>query len=526
MASVTALPKSDDRKVGRFRAWTKRLTIRQRILAVNIFAVAILFGAIFYLDSFRTRLTQARIEQAKSEAVMIAHMMAAVPPAAREPILVRLGRDSGTRLRLYDPNGQRLADSWHGAQPTYALRDPETEAWYRDVARWLDNGFDRLVGTPAPPDYVPRVTDTLADWPEAQAALRSGQVQPLLRRAPDGTPFIAAAQRVASADRPVLLLTVNARDVRRVVRDERFSLFLILLAVIIVSVLLSRFLARTIANPLRRLAHAAHRVRRGSAREVDVPTLPLRTDEIGQLARALHDMTQSLRQRIDATDAFAADVTHELKNPLASLRSAVDTLERVEDDPAMRAKLLDIVRQDVRRLDRMVVEIAEASRLDAELSRARFEPIDVGKMMETLMPMWEDLAEGKAEIAFARPRLGTAIIMGDESRLARLLGNLVDNAVSFSPPGGLVEIGAVRVGNEVQIYVQDEGPGVPVEAKEAIFNRFHSIRPEADFGRHSGLGLAIARAIVEAHDGRIEIEDRQDGRSGARFVVRFAGVQP
>ncbi len=525
MASVTVLPKSE-REVGRFRAWTKRLTIRQRILAVNIFAVAILFGAVFYLDSFRTRLTQARIDQAQSEAVMIAHMIAAVPPAAREPILIRLGRDSGTRLRLYAADGRRLADSWHNAPPTYTLRDPETEAWYRDVARWLDNGFDRLVGAPAPPDYVPRDSDTLADWPEAQAALRSGTAQPVLRRAPDGTPFIAAAQRVDGPDRTVLLLTVNARDVRRVVRAERFNLLLILAATLLVSILLSRFLARTIANPLRRLAHAAHRVRRGSAREVDVPTLPLRTDEIGQLARAVHDMTQSLRQRIDATEAFAADVTHELKNPLASLRSAVDTLERVEGDPAMRAQLLDVVRQDVRRLDRMVVEIAEASRLDAELSRARFEAIDVGRMMETLMPMWESQADGRAELAFARPRIGTAIIMGDESRLARMLGNLVDNAVSFSPPGGLVEIGAARLGGDVQIWVQDEGPGVPAEARVAIFNRFHSIRPEEDFGRHSGLGLAIARAIVEAHDGRIEIEDRQDGRSGARFVVRFAGARP
>src|SRR5207237_2603136 len=301
-------------------------------------------------------------------------------------------------------------------------------------------------------DYVPRPTDTLADWPEAQAALLSAGPQPLLRRAPDGTPFIAAAQRLASADNSVLLLTVNARDVRRVVRAERFNLFLLLVATLVVSILLSRFLARTIANPLRRLAHAAHRVRRGSAREVDVPTLPRRTDEIGQLARALHDMTQSLRQRIDATDAFAADVTHELKNPLASLRSAVDTLDRVED-PATRRQLLDIVQQDVRRLDRLVVEVAEASRLDAELSRARFEPIDLGKMIETLVPVWEERAGDRAEIAFARPRVGTATMMGDESRLARMLDNLVDNAISFSPPGGVVEISACGVGDQVVIEV-------------------------------------------------------------------------
>jgi two-component system sensor histidine kinase ChvG len=218
-------------------------------------------------------------------------------------------------------------------------------------------------------------------------------------------------------------------------------------------------------------------------------------------------------------------VTHELKNPLASLRSAVDTLDRVQD-PAIRAQLLDVVRQDVLRLDRLVVEVAEASRLDAELSRARFEPIDLGRMIEAMVPVWEERAGDKAEIAFARPRVGTATIMGDESRLARMIDNLVDNAISFSPPGGLVEISAARVENEVAVAVQDEGPGVPVEAREAIFNRFHSIRPDEDFGRHSGLGLAIARAIVEGHDGRIEVEDRQDGRTGALFVVRFSGAQP
>jgi two-component system sensor histidine kinase ChvG len=172
-----------------------------------------------------------------------------------------------------------------------------------------------------------------------------------------------------------------------------------------------------------------------------------------------------------------------------------------------------------------VVEVAEASRLDAELSRARFELIDLGIMIEAIVPIWEERAGDKAEIAFARPRLGTAIMMGDESRLARLLDNLVDNAISFSPPGGLVEIGAARLGDEVQLWVQDEGPGVSAEAREAIFNRFHSIRPEEDFGRHSGLGLAIAKAIVDAHDGRIEVEDRQDGRTGARFVVHFSGAQ-
>ena len=504
-------------------SWSRRLSLRQRILAVNIFAIAILAGSLFYLDGFRSRLTQARVEQSQSEAVMIAHMLAVLPPEAQQPLLVRLGADSGTRLRVYRRDGARTADSWQGAAPTYEMRDPADEPWYRGIARGLDNGFDAIVGAPRRPLFRPPAVDRLSAWPEAQAALARGAPVTELRRAPEGTPYISAAMRIDGAQSGVLLLTVNARDIRRIVRAERLSLALILAATILLSVLLSRFLARTIANPLRKLALAAHRVRLGRAREVDVPVLPARRDEIGLLARALHDMTQSLRQRIDSTEAFAADVTHELKNPLASLRSAVDTLERVED-PRLRRQLLDVVREDVARLDRLVVDIAEASRLDAELSRARFEPVDLGRLIESMLPLWESRSDHGVEIAFARPRAGTAMVSGDESRLARLIDNLVDNAISFSPPGGLVEIRAAEAGGEVLVIIEDEGPGVPVEAREAIFHRFHSMRPEEDFGRHSGLGLAIAKAIVDGHGARILVEDRHDERSGARFVVSFPGA--
>jgi two-component system sensor histidine kinase ChvG len=516
------LPRSEEGDL-RLR-WSKRLSLRQRILAVNIFAVAILAGSLFYLDGFRSRLTEDEIAQSRSEAVMVAHALAAAPPALRQRLLVQLGRDSAVRLRVYGRDGGKRADSWAVGPPTYELRDPADEPWYRGIARGLDNGFDAIVGAPSAPRFTPPAVDSLAAWPEARRALASGFPTTELRRAPEGTPYISAAAPISLERDEVLLLTVNAREIRRVVRAERFTLALILAATIILSVLLSRFLARTIANPLRKLAWAAHRVRLGRAREVDVPVLPARRDEIGLLARALHDMSQSLRQRIDATEAFAADVTHELKNPLASLRSAVDTLERVED-PALRRQLLDVVRDDVARLDRLVVDIAETSRLDAELSRARFEPVDLGKLIESMTGMWESRSERDVQIAFARPRAGTAMVMGEESRLARLIDNIVDNAVSFSPPGGLVEIRATETNGEVMVSVEDEGPGVPKESREAIFNRFHSIRSEEDFGRHSGLGLSIAQAIVIGHGGRIEVEDRRDRRPGARFVIRFPGAQ-
>jgi two-component system sensor histidine kinase ChvG len=255
---------------------------------------------------------------------------------------------------------------------------------------------------------------------------------------------------------------------------------------------------------------------------VSVPLLPARRDEIGLLARALHDMTQTLRDRIDATEAFAADVTHELKNPLASLRSAVDSLERVSD-PDLQRQLLDVVRHDVVRLDRLIVEIAEISRLDAELSRARMEAVDVGAMIESLLPHWEErAAEHGVHVIFARPRTGSAVVAADEARLARAIDNIVDNAISFSPAGGLVEIAAAESGERVTLTVQDEGRGVPAEKREAIFQRFHSIRPDEEaFGQHSGLGLAIVRATLEGHDGSVRVEDRHDGRSGARFVVQL-----
>lgn len=504
--------------------WSGRLSLTKRILAVNIFALAMLAGSLFYLDSYRHRSTDARLDQAKTEVRMAADALAMAPAEARATLIARLGQASRTRLRLYAPSGEILMDSWSGTPPTYTLRDPKTEPWTKNAARIMDDVFDAIVGADSPPDYVPSADETLGHWPEAQAALGQRRTTTALRQAPEGTPFISAATPMPG-DTGVLLMTRNARDIRAEVRAERTTLGLVLLGTLLLSILLSVFLARTVAKPLRRLARAAHSVRLGRAREVDVPLLPARRDEIGLLARALHDMTHSLRYRIDATEAFAADVTHELKNPLASLRSAVDSLDRVKD-PELQRQLLDVVRNDVVRLDRLVVDIAEVSRLDAELSRARFEEVDIGCMIESLLGLWETrAAECGVRVAFARPRVGTAVVMGEESRLARVVDNIVDNALSFSRRGGLVEISAARIDGEVVVDIEDEGPGVAPAVREAIFNRFHSIRPDGEaFGRHSGLGLAIAKAIVEGHDGRIEVGDRHDGRTGARFVLRFPGV--
>ena len=499
--------------------WSGRFSIAHRILALNLLTVLLVALSTLYLDVFRNRLSKERVRQTRIEATATAQAILAAGPEDSEAILATISKTTGTRLRLFGPNGALIADSWHVTGPTYELRDPNTQKWTKDVARALDRGFNALVGAKTLDQFVEPPNDRLQAWPEAVEAKRTAKSVTAVRNAPDLTPVISAA--VPLRDN-ILLATDNDRAFTRTVRSQRTIIAAAMTVLVAISVFLSLFLARTIVRPLRRLALAAHRVRLGRSREVNVPRLPSRSDEIGLLARAVSDMSQSLRHRIDNIEAFAADVTHELKNPLASLRSAVDGLDRV-DDPALRERLKTIVREDVARLDRLISDISEAARTDAELARATFERVDLGQLMEQLVNSWETRREtGDARLAFARPRKDTAVVMGKPDRLARAINAIIDNAVSFSPSGGLVEIAVARVGDEVRIRIDDEGPGVPPEAREAIFNRFHSVRPEGEnFGRHSGLGLAIAQAIVNGHDGEIDVQDRDDAPSGARFTIRL-----
>jgi two-component system, OmpR family, sensor histidine kinase ChvG len=476
-----------------------------------------------YLDAFRNRLSEERVRQTRLEAAAAASALGAAGTSRSDAIIAAIARSSGSRLRLYGDDGRLLTDSWRMTGPTYRLEDPNKQAWTFHVARVLDRGFNVLVGARRLGEFVEPAHDTLDAWPEAMTAKQTGHPVTMIRNAPDLTPVISGA---ALAGPDVLLVTTNDPAFTRTVRDQRGFILAAMAVLITISILLSSFLARTIVRPLRRLAIAAQRVRLGRSREVNVPRLPDRTDEIGMLARAVSDMSQSLRQRIDAIEAFAADVSHELKNPLASLRSAVEGLERVED-PQLRDRLTSVIRDDIARMDRLIGDISEAARTDAELARAHFRPVDVGELIEQLVSSWETRREtGNARIAFARPRKDSAVVTGKRDRLARALDAILDNAVSFSPAGGLVEIAVARVGEDVIIRIDDEGPGVPPGAREAIFNRFHSVRPDTEnFGRHSGLGLAIAQAIVKGHDGEIDVQDRDDAPSGARFTIRLPAAE-
>ena len=502
--------------------WTRRLSLTTRILAVNIFALAILAGSFFYLDSYREQLIDERMDQARQQAWVVAETLADDPGSGVSSdrigrLIAKIARRTETRIRVYGADGTKRYDSFRIMSPSFELRDPEEETWKKNVARSLDRMIEWIVGAPAVEDYVEPAQDRAKAWPELLAAMQSDHAISKQRHAPDRTPLISAAAPI-SAGTGGLLVTENARDITRIVRDQRAWLAFIIIAVTAVSVLLSLFLARTIVKPLRRLAVAAVRVRLGRAREVVVPRLPKRRDEIGMLARALSDMSLALRDRIDATENFAADVSHEIKNPLASLRSALEGLESVSD-PGLRQQLIDIASSDVQRLDRLITDISEVSRVDAQLSRTKFEPVDLGEMIENLLAAREQRSANKGRhIAFARPRRGVATVQGEALRLERVIGNLLDNAVSFSPIDALIEIVATRVRDTVHIRITDSGPGVPESEREAIFRRFHSVRPDGeDFGRHSGLGLAIARTIIEAHNGKLTVCDRDNGENGACF---------
>lgn len=486
--------------------WSGRMSLTRRILAVNILPIVLLAGSLFYLDAIRERLIQERLGQSAEQARLIATVLGRTPQGQLRDGVHHLGMAMEARVRIVAPSGGIVADSWDGQTPNITLRDLSEEGWQRNAAAALDDGIDAIVGAQEIPAFG-----------GFDPPLRSGQI---IRLTSDRTHIITAAATIPNATHMRVVIDRNVRDIRRLARADRSRLGLIVGGATMASILLSLFLARTIVRPLRYLATAAERVREGRAREVIIPRLPFRSDEIGLLARSLAVMTETLRARIDATEAFAADVSHELKNPLASLASALQGLERVER-PDLRAQLMDVAIDDVRRLDRLITDISDASRLDAQLTRTRFDLVDIGTLLENLLQDREARnANGGTRIAFARPQRGSTKIMGDAGRLARVFENLIDNAVSFSPAGGVVRISATRSEDTVIASVEDDGPGVRPEDRDAIFERFHSLRPDGEvFGKHSGLGLAIARTIIAGHDGSISVRDRVDAKTGAVFVV-------
>ena len=491
-----------------------RLSLTARILAVNILPLALLGGGIVYLDSYRAQLLDERYKLARIEAQITAEALAGATRARQDALLLQIAKEQDMRLRLFDPEGQLVADSFQLGEPTFTLDDPSDDPFSLRFARFLDQIVDTMVSAQPVPRYNEPESNIADSWPELQRARELGISQIELRQAADRTPVITAAAPVGLQG-STLLTTRNAVDITESVRNARSTLGTGVFFALLASILLSLFLARTIVIPLQTLSKAAQRVRLGREREVQVPRLPDRRDEIGMLARAVADMTDALRHRIDAVEHFAADVAHEIKTPLASLRSATESLRTV-DDPTLRAQLLDIAIHDVRRIDRLVTEISDASRIDAELSRATFQPVDLAAMVGNIIERRRNRGlDDRRDVVFEPPRHPTRV-MGVPERLERVIDNLLDNAVSFSPEGGRIDVAIEQDRGALLLMVMDEGPGIGPEAREKIFERFHSDRPEDEgFGNHSGLGLAIARTIAEAHEGTLSAQDRPDGKPGA-----------
>jgi two-component system sensor histidine kinase ChvG len=520
MAQVTALPMAEyapGEGAGPSASLNApgRFALTGRILAVNILPLLILGGGLFYLDSYRTQLINERLNSARIEAQITAEALAGATPARQEALLVQIGKEQRMRLRTFNAKGRLTADSFALAPPAFRFDEIADDDWEQRFSRWLDRTVDTIVSAEPLPDYREPEANEANAWPELARARELGLSQVRLYDWSDGSPVITAAVPVGLRGATLLTLR-NAVDITESVRTARTALFVAMLLVMAASAALSLFLARTIVTPLRLLARAAARVKQGRDREVEVPRLPERSDEIGLLARAVSDMTGALRQRIDAVDSFAADVAHEIKNPLASLRNAIDTLPRVED-PDLRQQLIGIAAHDVRRIDRLVTEISAASRVDAEISRARLERVDLAALFANLIASREDRAmNGGRQIALEAAPRAMLRVMGVPSQLERVAENLIDNAISFSPPDGEVLVRIRQAGRQIITEVIDAGPGIAPDRREAVFRRFHSDRPDDEsFGNHSGLGLAIGRAIAVAHEGALVADDRPDGAAGA-----------
>jgi two-component system sensor histidine kinase ChvG len=529
--------------------------ITARILGVNLFALLILVGGLLYLGEYRRGLIAAERLALKSQSEIIA---AAVGESGIKvlgadaqkidlervrPIVRRLSRTTGTRTRLFAPDGNLLVDSRSLLGPAGVVQvetlpppAPRPGLFERAAQRAIDAyvaATNWLPGDDYPP-YKEGPMQHAGGYPEVARALAGDGAGSVRRLGPGNTLLVTAAAPVQRY-KQVLAAVLLARDSHKIdaaVLEVRLDILAMFAVSLCITIMLSLYLASTIARPLRRLAEAAEQVRHGTNRQYTIPVFAGRHDEIADLATALSEMTEALWQRMDAIEAFAADVAHEIKNPLTSLRSAVETAARI-DDPAAQQRLMAIILDDVERLDRLLSGISDASRLDAELSRMDQAPVDLVAMLETLVNMFEATTETGAEadtpkLILEPPAEQPLIVQGTEERLVQVLRNLIANAQSFSPPGGTIAVTAKCGGAGVVIEVADDGPGIPAGKEDAIFARFYSERPEGEkFGTHSGLGLSISRQIVEAHGGTITAANRfaADGSvKGTRFTVSLPGV--
>lgn len=527
--------------------------LMRRILLVNALPLALLLAGLLYLDQYQSGLLSAKVTALREQARIYAGAMAgsavrlqgpsgpALDPSLARPLLYRLTAPTpNAQARVYGPEGQLIADSRVRAGPGGAVVSEPLPAVaipgpVMGTVTWIyDNLLALLPQNSAIPVASVASPQAGLNWqPDLRQALamttgaKAHEMPPYIRRTADGHLLVTVAEPVLRDHRVVgiVLLTRDANEIDRALFAVRISILGLFSLALALTVMLSWYLSRTIASPILALANAAGELHEGRGRGAMMPERLLgREDEIGTLARALARSAAALWARLDAIERFAAEVAHEIKNPLSSIRSAIETLPRIED-LSQRQRLLGIIAEDVIRLDRLISDISEASRLDAELSRAETERVDLAPIIGTLAEIHGATRhEGDPVLAVDAPREGLRV-RAVEGRLVQVLRNLIANAVSFSPRDGRILLHARETGSVVEVTVEDEGPGIPEGKLEHVFERFYSERPAGEgFGQHSGLGLSISRQIVEAARGRISAENRRDasGRvAGARFVVRL-----
>ena len=530
-----------------------------RILAVNLLALATLLGGVLYLGRYQEQLFQAELDSLALQARIFAGAIAegAIPPSADEfnepsteiegvlarQMVRRLVETTDTRTRLYGTDGRLIADSRVVGGPK-SLVQIEELAPPPDTNRLAQVGlevYELLINTMPGRDELPLYPETKGElakqYPDVVAALDGTVTTKVWRIArPDGRNdlLLTAAVPVQRVKKVLgaVFVSRSGKAIDDAVRQVRLEILRGFAVAVALTVLLSLYLAGAIARPIRRLAAAADAVRHGHGRQVVIPDFTRRQDEIGELSGALRQMTDSIWTRMDAIERFAADVAHEIKNPLTSLRSAVETVQRVRDE-SQRNRLLTIIKDDVQRLDRLISDISNASRIDAELSRAEAAPVDLGNLLRMFEELYQATGAAAADgepaagppprVVVELPAGANLMVRGLEGRLTQVFQNLIANALSFSPPGGVVRLSARPMPGQVEVLCEDQGPGIPEGKLEAIFDRFYTERPAAEkFGTHSGLGLSISKQIVEAHGGRIRAANRKDKDGkviGAIFTV-------
>jgi len=502
--------------------WLPGSRLGRTIIVLNLLGLAVLIAGALVLNELRRGLVNARIDSLTTQGELIATIIdraATVGEPTPEmnasyasEILQILSNPRSQRARLFDAQGRLIADSYWVADRVEWKALPPAKS--RDDL----GGFNLQL---QPPPGGENAQGALRR--EVGLALRGEHIAGM-RVADDGERVVSVSIPIQHVQAVLGVLTLEASDVDEIIAAERAALVPFILVAISVMLISSWLLNRLIAQPVLRLARSADRVRQARARSISLPDLSKRDDELGDLSRSLEDMTDALSERMDAIESFAADVAHEIKNPLTSMRSAVETLELVSD-VAARERLLRILKQDVGRLDRLVTDISNASRLDAELSREDPRAFDLARLLAEVASLYQATRrEGDSEVAFIAPVGGEPVMVsGREGPLGQVFRNLIDNARSFSPPGGVVRVALERARGRVAAVVDDDGPGIPPENLETIFERFYTSRPKgAAFGGNSGLGLSIARQIVEAHGGEIHAENRLDAEGrveGARFTV-------